>query len=96
MGASFRNTGEIEALAGCDRLTIGPALLDQLQKDEGTLERVLSPEGKSGGERIIETEAQFRFNNNEDAMATDKLSDGIRRFVADQISLEKFMASKKG
>lgn len=96
MGASFRNTGEIEALAGCDRLTIGPALLDQLQKDEGTLERVLSPEGKSGGQRIIENEAQFRFNNNEDAMATDKLADGIRRFVADQISLEKFMASNKG
>ena len=96
MGASFRNTGEIEALAGCDRLTIGPALLDALQKDEGTLECALSAEGKSGGERIVENEAQFRFSNNEDAMATDKLSDGIRRFVADMVNLENFLASKKG
>lgn len=96
MGASFRNTGEIEALAGCDRLTIGPALLDQLQKDEGTLERVLSPEGKSGGNRLVETEAQFRFSNNEDAMATDKLADGIRRFVVDMVNLENFLESKKG
>lgn len=96
MGASFRNIGEIEALAGCDRLTIGPALLDQLQKDEGTLECALSAEGKSGGERIIETEAQYRFSNNEDAMATDKLADGIRRFVVDMVNLENFLASKKG
>lgn len=96
MGASFRNTGEIEALAGCDRLTIGPALLDQLQKDEGTLERALSPEGKSGGNRLVETEAQFRFSNNEDAMATDKLADGIRRFVVDMVNLENFLESKKG
>ncbi len=96
MGASFRNIGEIEALAGCDRLTIGPALLDQLQKDTGSLERVLSAEGKSGGSRIIETEAQYRFSNNEDAMATDKLADGIRRFVVDQVNLEKFLHAKKG
>ncbi|BCD99261.1 transaldolase [Marinagarivorans cellulosilyticus] len=96
MGASFRNIGEIEALAGCDRLTIGPALLDQLQKDEGTLEQALSAEGKSGGEKIVETEAQFRFSNNEDAMATDKLADGIRRFVVDMVNLENFLASKKG
>ena len=96
MGASFRNIGEIEALAGCDRLTIGPALLDQLQKDTGSLERVLSAEGKSGGSRIIETEAQYRFSNNEDAMATDKLADGIRRCVVDQVNLEKFLHAKKG
>ncbi|MDZ7924161.1 MAG: transaldolase [Marinagarivorans sp.] len=96
MGASFRNIGEIEALAGCDRLTIGPALLDQLQKDTGSLERVLTAEGKSGGSRIIENEAQYRFSNNEDAMATDKLADGIRRFVVDQVNLEKFLHSKKG
>jgi transaldolase len=96
MGASFRNTGEIEALAGCDRLTIGPALLDQLQKDTGKLERALSANGKSGGTRVIETEAQFRFSNNEDAMATDKLADGIRRFVIDQVNLENFLISKKG
>lgn len=96
MGASFRNTGEIEALAGCDRLTIGPKLLDALQKDEGTLDRALSGEGKSGGTRIIENESQFRFSNNEDAMATDKLADGIRRFVVDMVNLENFLASKKG
>lgn len=96
MGASFRNIGEIEALAGCDRLTIGPALLDQLQKDTGSLERVLSADGKSGGSRFIETEAQYRFSNNEDAMATDKLADGIRRFVVDQVNLEKFLHAKKG
>ncbi len=96
MGASFRNIGEIEALAGCDRLTIGPALLDQLQKDEGPLAQALSAEGKSGGSRIIETEAQYRFSNNEDAMATDKLADGIRRFVVDMVNLENFLAAKKG
>ncbi|WP_053979422.1 transaldolase [Marinagarivorans algicola] len=96
MGASFRNIGEIEALAGCDRLTIGPALLEQLQKDEGTLVQALSAEGKSGGIRIKETEAQYRFSNNEDAMATDKLADGIRRFVVDMVNLENFLASKKG
>ena len=96
MGATFRNIGEIEALAGCDRLTIGPALLEELAKDTGSLERVLSAAGKTGGQRIIETEAQYRFSNNEDAMATDKLADGIRRFVVDQINLEKFLQSKRG
>ena len=96
MGASFRNIGEIEALAGCDRLTIGPALLEQLAKDTGSLDRVLSAAGKTGGQRIIETEAQYRFSNNEDAMATEKLAEGIRRFVVDQINLEKFLLSKKG
>jgi transaldolase len=95
MGASFRNIGEIEALAGCDRLTIGPSLLEELAKDTGTLTRALSPEGKTGGTRIIETEAQYRFSNNEDAMATDKLADGIRKFVVDQINLEKFLTAQK-
>ncbi len=95
MGASFRNTGEIEALAGCDRLTISPALLESLEQDEATLERALSP-GSTGEaiEKLIENEAQFRFSNNEDAMATDKLADGIRRFAADQINLENFLKSR--
>ena len=95
MGASFRNTGEIEALAGCDRLTIGPALLEQLEQDTGSLERALTPESTGDAiAKVIENEAQYRFSNNEDAMATDKLADGIRRFVVDQINLEKFLQSK--
>ena len=97
MGASFRNTGELEALAGCDRLTISPSLLGELEADNGKLERVLSPDNT--GEKIdklIETEAQFRFSNNEDAMATEKLSEGIRNFVKDQINLENFLNEKKG
>ncbi len=94
MGASFRNTGEIEALAGCDRLTISPQLLGELEADQGKLERVLVP-GKSTAaiERLGESETQFRFSMNEDAMATEKLAQGIRGFVADQISLEKYLSS---
>lgn len=96
MGASFRNTGELEALAGCDRLTISPQLLGELEADNGKLERVLSPE--KTGEAIakaIENEAQFRFSNNEDAMATEKLAEGIRGFVKDQVNLENYLKSKK-
>jgi len=97
MGASFRNTGEIEALAGCDRLTISPQLLGELEADNGKLERVLSPDMKSEKmEKLIESEAQFRFSNNEDAMATDKLADGIRNFYKDQINLENLLKAKKG
>ncbi|HMW73759.1 MAG TPA: transaldolase [Cellvibrionaceae bacterium] len=97
MGASFRNIGEIEALAGCDRLTISPELLAALETDTGTLSRALEPgKVKTGGAKVVETEAQFRFNMNEDQMATEKLSDGIRKFVADQINLENFLASVKG
>lgn len=92
MGASFRNTGEIEALAGCDRLTISPQLLGELEADTGNLERVLSPEKR--GEQIaksLESEAEFRASLNEDAMATEKLAQGIRGFVADQRNLEKYL-----
>lgn len=96
MGASFRNTGEIEALAGCDRLTISPQLLGELEADQGKLERVLAP-GKSASTlaRVSENETQFRFSMNEDAMATEKLAQGIRGFVADQISLEKYLSGLK-
>ncbi len=92
MGASFRNTGEIEALAGCDRLTISPQLLGELEADNGNLERVLSPE-KPGEpiRRVTMTESEFRFKMNDDAMATDKLSQGIRGFVADQVNLENYL-----
>jgi len=89
MGASFRNTGEIEMLAGCDRLTISPALLQELQDDTGTLTRQLSAEGASSPDRLgTVNEGLFRWESNEDAMATEKLADGIRRFTADQIELE--------
>lgn len=92
MGASFRNLGEIEALAGCDRLTISPNLLQELEQDQGKLERVLSP--SNTGEKmakVIETEPSFRFAQNQDQMVNDKLAEGIRGFVKDQISLEKLL-----
>jgi transaldolase len=95
MGASFRNTGEIEALAGCDRLTIGPGLLDELQAATGELPRKLSPEtvGKAP-ERLVLDEKAFRFALNEDAMATEKLAEGIRGFVKDLRGLRKLVAAK--
>jgi transaldolase len=95
MGASFRNLGEIEALAGCDRLTISPQLLQELDQDNGDLKRVLSPD--NSGEKIakqIETEASFRFGLNQDAMATEKLAEGIRGFVKDQINLENLLKAR--
>lgn len=95
MGASFRNLGEIEALAGCDRLTISPQLLQELDQDKGELKRILSP--SNTGEAIakqIETETSFRFGLNQDAMATEKLAEGIRGFVKDQINLENLLKSR--
>jgi transaldolase len=97
MGASFRNTGEILELAGCDLLTISPVLLDELQKATGTLTRKLSPEiAANAGDspRLSYDEKDFRWNLNEDQMATEKLSDGIRLFAADGQKLEKFIAAK--
>ena len=83
MGASFRNAGEIEALAGCDRLTISPALLDELDADKGTLPRMLSPEKATAEPRVSLDEKAFRWSMNEDAMATEKLAEGIRAFYKD-------------
>ena len=95
MGASFRNCGEIEALAGCDRLTISPALLEELASDNGSLPRRLSPaDARSDDGRWQPTEAEFRYDLNADAMATDKLADGIRNFVADQLKLEQLIGSQ--
>ncbi len=95
MGASFRNAGEIEALAGCDRLTIGPNFLEELSNDAGKLERVLSADDpKPYTNYTIDGEADFRFQMNENAMATEKLAQGIRSFVADQIKLEALLATK--
>ncbi len=90
MGASFRNTGEIKALAGCDRLTISPALLEELNQDTSTLARALTPTAASAEEKVI-TEAEFRYELNADAMATEKLADGIRQFVKDQVNLENLL-----
>jgi len=93
MGASFRNKGEITALAGCDLLTISPALLEQLDASQDDLPRVLDENAakKQKLEKIENTEAAFRWELNEDQMATDKLSDGIRKFAADGIKLEKIL-----
>ncbi|RNF51121.1 transaldolase [Marinomonas hwangdonensis] len=93
MGASFRNIGEIEQLAGCDRLTISPNLLEELKKDEGKLERKLVPTTDVKPAPSAITEAAFRWAMNEDAMATEKLSEGIRNFAADQRKLEVTLAS---
>jgi transaldolase len=93
MGASFRNTGEIEALAGCDRLTISPALLESLAADSGELPRQLAPDNAAAKDaREAPAEAAFRLALNEDAMATEKLAEGIRTFIADQIKLEQVIA----
>jgi transaldolase len=96
MGASFRNTGQILELAGCDLLTIGPSLLEELQKSEGTVERKLSPALAAAEpvERIAADEKSFRFLLNEDAMATEKTAEGIRLFAADIVKMEKLIAAK--
>ena len=91
MGASFRNTGEIEALAGCDRLTISPGLLDELAADEGDLPRMLPGANGAQEPKLTLTESEFRFTHNGDAMATEKLAEGIRNFVADQERLEQLL-----
>ncbi len=88
MGASFRNTGQIEALAGCDSLTISPDLLAQLAEDRGELTRALTPQSASGNSVRALGESDFRFQHNDDAMAHEKLGEGIRKFVLDQIALE--------
>ena len=94
MGASFRNIGEILALAGCDRLTIAPNLLEELDAMQGDLPRRLNGADKVVAPPSRMSEAQFRFELNEDAMATEKLSEGIRGFVVDQVKLEKVLAEK--
>lgn len=94
MGASFRNTGELVALAGCDRLTVSPNLLQELEATQGTLTRVLSDGGAKKQPPAKMTETEFRFELNQDAMATEKLAEGIRGFVADQNKLEAMLGSK--
>ncbi|MGO1000697.1 transaldolase [Lysobacter sp. CA196] len=91
MGASFRNTGQVLALAGCDRLTISPELLGELEAGQDTVARALNDDGQRGAPDAKLDEAAFRWQHNEDAMATDKLADGIRRFAADQRKLEDLL-----
>jgi transaldolase len=94
MGASFRNMGEILALAGCDRLTITPSLLEELEAGQGQLVRRLTDPATYKPRPARMTETEFRWQMNEDAMATEKLAEGIRGFTVDQIKLEKVLATK--
>ena len=93
MGASFRNTGQVEALAGCDRLTISPDLLQQLESDERDLPQRLSDSGDRAPAPPPLSHSDFLFGNNQDPMVSEKLSDGIRRFVVDQERLERLLGS---
>jgi len=96
MGASFRNKEEILELAGCDLLTISPALLEELQAAPGKLPRKLAPETAKATDlaRLKLDEKSFRWLHNEDAMASEKLGEGIRAFAADCVKLEQFLAAK--
>ncbi|KAL7275764.1 Transaldolase [Rhizina undulata] len=98
MGASFRNTGEITELAGCDYLTISPNLLEELYNSQEAVPRKLNAEGAATLDieklSFIDNEPEFRFQLNEDQMATEKLSDGIRKFAADAVTLKNILAEK--
>jgi len=93
MGASFRNTGQVEALAGCDRLTISPDLLQALEADDAELPQRLIDNGVQHQRPAPLSHSAFLFANNQDPMVTEKLSDGIRRFVADQEKLEALLSA---
>lgn len=94
MGASFRNSDQIKALAGCDNLTIAPSLLDEMGRDPSHLPRVLSPDQASGMAPIAMDEPTFRWQMNADAMATEKLAEGIRNFDADHQKLIGIIAGR--
>jgi len=96
MGASFRNVNQIIRLAGCDLLTISPELLEQLEKTEGSLDRKLDPATAKASKdtRLHLDEKTFRWMHNEDAMATDKLAEGIRKFNSDALRLEEYALSQ--
>ncbi|RYV02743.1 transaldolase [Shewanella sp. OPT22] len=94
MGASFRNTGEILELAGCDRLTIGPSLLEELANSTQVVEQKLSAVAASKTVESEMTEAEFRWQFNQDAMAVDKLAEGIRNFAIDQDKLEVMLKKR--
>ncbi|MGL5265286.1 MAG: transaldolase family protein, partial [Plesiomonas shigelloides] len=94
MGASFRNIGEITELAGCDRLTIGPNLLQELAEAEGELPVKLAYHGEVLPRPARMTEAEFYWQHNQDPMAVEKLSDGIRKFAVDQGKLEQMIEAR--
>lgn len=94
MGASFRNVGEITELAGCDRLTIAPALLKELQENSTALVRKLEYQGEVKAKPQPLTESEFYWQHNSDAMAVEKLADGIRKFAVDQEKLETMLLAK--
>lgn len=94
MGASFRNVGEITELAGCDRLTIAPALLKELQENSTALVRKLEYKGEVKAKPQPLTEAEFYWQHNSDAMAVEKLADGIRKFAVDQEKLEAMLSAR--
>src|SRR6267378_3971471 len=96
MGASFRNVGQIRELAGCDALTISPELMKELAESTEPLERRLDPEKANSAkiDKLELDEKKFRWLFNENAMATEKTAEGIRKFAADVVKLEKFVASK--
>lgn len=96
MGASFRNTGQIEALCGCDRLTISPALLQQLAAEEGVLSPSMDLQAADTEPRVQLDQPAFRWAHNEDAMATEKLAEGIRAFAVDQRKLEQLLSERAG
>lgn len=98
MGASFRNKGEILCLAGCDLLTISPKLLQELQDSSDPVERFLSPDKAAAAEldKVSFDEKSFRLALNEDAMATEKTAEGIRKFAADIVKLEDLVKEKLG
>ena len=94
MGASFRKVEQIVALAGCDRLTISPNLLEELANSEAPVERKLEPSTEGFHQPAPLSEAEFRWEHNQDAMAVEKLSDGIRQFAVDQQKLEDVLAAR--
>ena len=94
MGASFRNSDQIRQLAGCDRLTISPALMQELADSDDVLDRILDPESTmSSDAKTTLTEENFRWRHNQDAMATEKLAEGIRLFAVDQVKLEEVLTA---
>src|SRR6185369_5251355 len=96
MGASFRNVGQILELAGCDLLTISPELMEQLSNSFEPVERKLTTEKAKSAtvERLELDEKKFRYLVNDNAMATEKTAEGIRKFAADVVKLEKLVAEK--
>jgi transaldolase len=96
MGASFRNTGQILELAGCDCLTISPELMEELSKSNKPVEQKLTPEKAKAAkiDKLQLNEKKFRWMLNDNAMAYEKTGEGIRKFAADVVKLEKFVASK--